>query len=58
MDNMNAAECELAAFLKANQEAELKTWNRRRTTEELLSFLQQKLAKIDNEDLYYFLEEN
>lgn len=58
MDITDSVERELAAFLKANQEAELKTWNRRRTTEELLSFLQQKLAKIDNEDLYYFLEEN
>ncbi|MDO4774043.1 MAG: hypothetical protein Q4A37_02875 [Candidatus Saccharibacteria bacterium] len=47
MIDMAAAERELTAFLMAAKEAELRTWERQRSSAELGRFLSRRLALLD-----------
>lgn len=47
---MEISERELTQFLEATKNQELATWQRQRTTDELGSFVAQRLAALDEVD--------
>lgn len=48
---MEISERELAQFLEATKNQELATWQRQRTTDELGSFVAQRLRELSDADI-------
>lgn len=53
MSEIELAEAMLANFLDVIKNKELSTWNKKRTPEELVSFIDEKLSVLDYKEFGY-----